>query len=141
MFFLLHFWCSTLHSMKSVQHFLYNSGKGRCTQYIWSNDIFVLWNRISAIFYKDRMLLTHRLIFDIMNIQNNQSLEFEWLPMLAPLRSVNDWRSSWLLNVFLNSLQDWLSSLQQCQGNVTKDAVQKMLISIVANMWRIKNKP
>ena len=141
MFFLLHFWCSTLHSMKSVQYFLFNSGKGRCTRYSWCNDLFVLWNRISAIFYKDRMLLTHRLIFHIINIQNNQSLEFEGIPMLAPLRSVNDWRSSWLLNVFLNSLQDWLNSVQQCQGNVTKDAVQKMLISIMTNMWRIKNNP
>ena len=46
-------------------------------------------------------------IFDIMNIQNNQSLEFEWIPMLPPLRSVNDQRFSWLRNVFClsNSVQ------------------------------------
>ena len=29
MFYLLCFWCSTLHLMKSEQHFLYKSGKGR----------------------------------------------------------------------------------------------------------------
>ena len=59
MFYLLHFWCSTLHSIKSAQHCLYNSGKGRCTRYMWSNDMFVLWNRISAIFYEDRKYCSH----------------------------------------------------------------------------------
>ena len=59
MFYLLHFWCSTLHSIKSAQHCLYNSGKGRCTRYMWSNDMFVLWNRISAIFYEDRKYCLH----------------------------------------------------------------------------------
>ena len=49
--------------------------------------------------------------------------------MLAPLRSVNDWRFSWLRNVFLKSFQDWLNSVQQCQGNFTKDTGQKMFIS------------
>ena len=67
--------------------------------------------------------------FDIMNIENNQSLEFEWKPVLAPLRSVNDWRFSWLLNVFLNSFQDWLNFVQQRRGNFTKDAGQKMFKS------------
>ena len=45
--------------MKSAQHSLYNSGKGRCTGYMWSNDMFVLWNRISAIFYEDRKYCLH----------------------------------------------------------------------------------
>ena len=35
-----------------ILHCLYNPGKGRCTRYMWSNDMFVLWNRISAIFMK-----------------------------------------------------------------------------------------
>ena len=48
--------------------------------------MFVLWDRISAIFYEDRkdtsfknssLLFVNGLIFDIMNIQNNQSFEFE----------------------------------------------------------------
>ena len=42
-------------------------------------------------------------IFGIMNIQNNQSLEFEWIPVLPPLRSDNDRRFSWLRNAFLKS--------------------------------------
>ena len=139
MFCLLHFWCSILHSMKSTQRFLCNSCKGRCTRYMWSN-MSVLWNRISAIFMKienavytsfqnSTHLFINRLIFDIMNIQNNQSLEYEWIPMLAPLRSVNDRRFSWLHNVFLKSFQDWVNSVQQLQGNFTKDAGQRMFIS------------
>ena len=63
-----------------------------------------------------------------MNIQNNRSLEIEQKPMLAPFRSVNDRRFSWLCKVFLKSFQDWLISVQQRQGNFTKDADQKMFI-------------
>ena len=75
------------------------------------------------------LLFINGLIFGIMNIQNNQSLEFEWIPMLAPLRSVNDRRFSWLCNVVLNSFQDCLNSVQQCQGNFTKDAGHKIFTS------------
>ena len=86
-------------------------------------------NTVYTSFQNSTLLFINGLIFDIMNIQNNQSLEFEWIPMLAPLRSVNDRRFSWLRNVFLKSFQDWLNSVQQCQGNFTKDAGQKMFIS------------
>ena len=67
--------------------------------------------------------------FDIMNIRNIQSLEFEQKPTLAPFRSVNNQRCSWFRNVFLKSFQDWLNSVQQRQGNFTKDAGQTMFIS------------
>ena len=42
--------------------------------------------------------------------------------MLAPLRSVNDQKFSWLRNVFLKYFQDWLNSVQQRegQGNFTR---------------------
>ena len=50
------------------------------------------------------------------------------MPMLAPLRSVNDQRFLWRCNVFLKCFQDWLNSVQQCQGNFAKDAGQKMFI-------------
>ena len=30
-----------------------------CTQYMWRNDMFVLWNHISAIFYEDRKYYLH----------------------------------------------------------------------------------
>ena len=48
-----------------------------------------------------KLLFINGLIFDIMNTQNNQSLKFEWKPMLAWIWSVNDQRFSWLRNVFL----------------------------------------
>ena len=46
-------------------------------------------NAVYTSFQNSTLLFINGLIFDIMNIQNNQSLEFEWIPMLAPLRSVN----------------------------------------------------
>ena len=49
-------------------------------------------NTVYTSFQNSTLLFINGLIFDIMNIQNNQSLEFEWIPMLAPLRSVSDWR-------------------------------------------------
>ena len=117
MFYLLHFWLSTLHSMKShynskvrtycstcikyiylyqnctdsvvlisksAQHCLYNSGKDRCTRYMWSNNMFVVWNPILLFFMKiennvytsfqnSMLLFINGLIFDIMNIQNKIS--------------------------------------------------------------------
>ena len=48
--------------------------------------------------------------------------------MLAPFRSVNDWRFSWLCKFFLKSFQHWLNSVQQHQGNFTKDAGRKIFI-------------
>ena len=63
-------------------------------------------NAVYTSFQSSTLLLINELIFD-MNIQNNQSLKFEWIPMFAPLRSVNGWRFPWLCNVFLKSFQDW----------------------------------
>ena len=138
MFYLLHFWCSTLHLMKSAQHCLYNSGikvdiLDTCGAMICSyfGIAFLLFfmkieNTVYTSFQNSTLLFINGLIFDIMNIQNNQS----WIWMNANVRSVNDRRFSWLCNVFLKSFQDWLNSVQQCQGNFTKDAGQKMFISI-----------
>ena len=33
--------------------------KGRYTRYMWSNDMSILWNCISAIFYKDKECSLH----------------------------------------------------------------------------------
>ena len=63
-----------------------------------------------------------------MSLQNNHSIEFEQKPMLAPLRSVNDRRFSWLRKIYLKYFQDWLNSVQQRQGNNTKEVIQKMFI-------------
>ena len=62
--------------------------RGKYTRYMWSNDMFILWNCISASFYKDREYCLHILPkqhtfvhnwinFNIMNTQNNQPLEVE----------------------------------------------------------------
>ena len=40
--------------IKSAQHCLYNSGKGRYTWCKWNNDMFIPWNHISVIFHEDR---------------------------------------------------------------------------------------
>ena len=56
-----------------------------CTQYMWSNDMFVLGitfllffmkieNAVYRSFQNSTLLFINGLIFDIMNIQNNQSL-------------------------------------------------------------------
>ena len=86
------------------------------------------------------LLFINALIFYIMNIQNNQSHEFEWNPMPAPLRSVNDWRYSWLCNVFLKSLQDWLNSVQQRYQNFTTKKYWPENVYIMTNIWKIENK-
>ena len=48
--------------------------------------------------------------------------------MLAPIRSVDDRRFSWLRNFFLKYFQDGLNSVQQREGIFTKDVDQKMFI-------------
>ena len=98
--------------------------------------IMKIENHVYTSFQNSTLLFINGLIFDSMNIQNNQSLEFEWIPMLAPLRSVNDRRFSWLRNVFLKFFQYWLNFVQQWQRNFTKDTGQRYW----PNIWRIENK-
>ena len=149
MFHLLYFWLFTLHLMKFhyiivmvivricailVKIDILNTYRAMICSYF--GIVFLLLfkkieNTIYTSFKNNILLFINGLIFGIMKIQNNQSLEFEWVPMLAPfIRSVSDWRFPWLHNVFVKSFQDWLNSVQQCQGNFTKDAGQKMFISI-----------
>ena len=52
--------------------------------------------------------------------------------MLAPLRSVNDQRFSWLRNVFLKLFQGWLNSVQKRQGKFERDAGQK---NVLIDRW------
>ena len=127
MFYLLHFWCSTLHSIKSAQHCLYNSGKGRCTRYMWSNDMFVLWNRISAIFYEDRKYCLHIFPWFLTS----------WTFRITSLLNLNEYQCYHHLDLsmikgfhgFVMFSLSLSNSVQQCQGNFTKDAGQKMFIS------------
>ena len=64
--------------------------------------------------------------FDIIDIRNTQSHEFEQKIMLATFRSVNHRMFLWFHNVFFKSFQDWLNSVQQhIPGNFAKDADRK----------------
>ena len=48
-------------------------------------------NAVYTSFQNSMLLFLNGLVVDIINIKNNQSVEFEWVPMLAPfIRSVND---------------------------------------------------
>ena len=49
-FLMFHITCNEISTTLSMQ-FWY---KGRYTKYMWNNDMLILWNCISAIFYKDR---------------------------------------------------------------------------------------
>ena len=109
----------------------------KCFSYFISDvPHYIRWNQrntVCTILVKVDVLNTCGAMicwyFGIMDIQNNQSLEFEWIPMLGPLRSVNDRRFSWVGNVFLKSFQDWINSVQHRQENFSKDNGQKMFIS------------
>ena len=131
--------------------------------------MFILWDHVSDIFYKDRecclhilpkllnehIKLTHYSKINvrpaakvlssvskvlwaycppeqkevaIMDIRNTQSHEFEQIPMLTTSRSANHRRFSWLHNVFLKFFPRLVELVQQHQGNLTKDAGQKMFI-------------
>ena len=75
-------------------------------------------NAVCTSFQNSMLLFINGLILDIMNIKNNQSLEFELIPMFVPLRFVNDWSFLWLRNDFLKSFQDRPNSIQQYQRNL-----------------------
>ena len=120
----------------------------RCTQYIcgamicsYFGIIFVLLfkkieNAVYTCFQNSMLLFINGFIFDIMNIQNNQSLEFEWVPMLAPfIRSVNDWRFPRLAE-FCSVMPGKL--YKRCwPENVHIDIVANHRW---ANIWKIENK-
>ena len=126
MFYLLNFWCSTLHLIKSAQHCLHNSGKGRCTRYMWSNDIFVLWNHISAIFYGDRKYCLHTFPWFLTS----------WTFRITSLFNLNEYQCYHHLDLsmiegfhgFVMFSLSLSNSVQQCQENFTKDAGQKRFI-------------
>ena len=67
--------------------------------------------------------------FDVMNIRNIQSHEFEWKPFLVPFTSVNDDWFGWLQNIFLKYFEDWLTSIEQHPGNFSTNARSNMFIS------------
>ena len=67
--------------------------------------------------------------FDIMNVRNIHSHDFERKPFLAPLTSVNDQRFSWLQNVFLKYFEDWQTSIEQRPGTFSRNTKGNMFVS------------
>ena len=141
MFYLLYFWCNTLHLMKSAQNCLCNSGIkvdildtcGAMICLYFGIAFLLFFLRIGNAVYiycrNSALFFINGLIFEIMDTQNNQPLEFEWKSILAPPTSVNDERFSWFRNFFLKLFQDWLNSVEKCQGNFERDTGQIIFIS------------
>ena len=67
--------------------------------------------------------------FDIMNIRNVNSHEYERKPSLKPFTTVDDARFSWLRNVFLQYFEDWRDAIENREGNFSKKAKMKMFIT------------
>ena len=88
-------------------------------------------NTVYTSFLNSTFLVDNGFIFDIINIQNNQSLEFEWIPMLEPLRSVNEQRFSWLCLFKIGwTLQKMLARKCLCCGKHMKDLIQALIKSL-----------
>ena len=133
---------------KSAQHCLYNSGMVKIDVLdtygamicLYFGIVFLLLfkkieNAVDISFKNNILFFINGLIFDIINIQNYQSLKFEWVPTLAPfIRSVNDLRFSWLRNVFIKSFQiGWILFSN------AKETLQKMLARKCS--YRYRGKP
>ena len=81
-------------------------------------------NTVYTSFQNSTLLFINGLIFDIMNIQNNQSLEFYhqcYHPL--DLSIIKGFHGFVMFSLSLSN------SVQQCQENFTKVAGHKMLIS------------
>ena len=147
MFYLLHFWRlyiwwnqhNTVCAILVKVDVLNKCGPMTCLYFGIAFMIFVIKieNAVYTSFQNSTLLFINRLIFDIMNIQNNQSLEFEWIPMLAPLRSVNDWRFSWLSKVFDKFFQDIWILFSNAKETLQKMLAQKMFISTLTDIGQI----
>ena len=142
-FLMFHITFNEISTTLSIQ-FWY---KGRYTGCMWSNDISILWNWFLLFFIKienavhtscqnSTLLFNNGLIFDIMNTQNNQSLEFEWKPIdLSMIKGSHDFtmfslcffKISWIL--FRNTKE------------ILKEMVaRKCSYHRAANISRIENK-
>ena len=153
MFYLLHFWCSTLHLMKSAQHCLYNSGikvdiLDTCGAMICSyfGIAFLLFfikieNAVYTSCQNSTLLFINGLIFDIMNTQTsllnlneNQCYHHLDLSMikgfhLSVMFSLSSSKIGWIL--FRNAkatLKEMLARKCSYHGAANIWRIEKMLI-------------
>ena len=68
-------------------------------------------------------------LFDAVNIRDVTSHKFNLKSSLIMFSSIDDPRFSWLRNVFLQYFDDWLHSIEQREGNFSKNANNEMFIS------------
>ncbi|XP_065654860.1 uncharacterized protein LOC136081473 [Hydra vulgaris] len=67
--------------------------------------------------------------FDVMNIRSLNGHKFDLKPNLAPFSSLNDDRFFWLQSVFLQYFKDWLKSIEEHSGDISKISKSKMFIA------------
>ena len=65
--------------------------------------------------------------FDIMNIRDIHSHEFQPKPSLMPFTFIDDPWFSWLRNVFFHYFEDWLASIERRDGSLSKKEKNKIL--------------
>ena len=61
------------------------------------------------------------MLFDTMNIRDINCHKFELKPSLLQFSRVDDSRFSMLRNVFLQYFEDWLTSIEERQGNFSRN--------------------
>ena len=49
----VYFFSDAPHLVKTTRNCLLHSGSGSCTQYMWNNGHYILWQHIAQIFYQD----------------------------------------------------------------------------------------
>ena len=92
-------------------------------------------NTVYTSFQNSTLLFINGLIFDIMNIQNNQSLEFERIPMLAPLIDLSMIKGFHVFVMFSWSL----SKIGWILFSNAKETLQKMLARKCSYRYRGKH--
>ena len=71
--------------------------------------------------------------FDCMNVRNTKETTYDRKPFLAPYRSINDERFTWLTETFLNYFSEWKKSVEGREGNFTTSDRSRMFIAWQTN--------
>eukprot|EP00794_Sanderia_malayensis_P013195 gene13195-14544_t len=67
--------------------------------------------------------------FYCMNVRNTVEHQLKRKPFLKPYESLEDERFTWLADVFLKYFEDWLLSIENKQGEFSKDEKANMFLS------------
>ena len=47
------------HLIKTSRNCFANSGSGRCTRFMWNDEMFIIWNHVADLFHEDRKFGLH----------------------------------------------------------------------------------